>query len=161
MSLLLFFLARHLSQPRIMIYTSFGPWGRIWLNFGCLGHKRLFQRVDFGSYCCLSDMESLLETIPRPSFGGDAAAAGGRRVGNNAGGTGGIGGLGGTGGIGGLGGTGGAAGGGRFGGGAFPPTAEKTKVNSRRDETVEQPLWKQMDSSHGTTYYVDQKAYAR
>ncbi len=39
---------------------------------------------------------------------------------------------------------------------------EKTKVNTRRDQEIgEEPLWKKMDSAHGTTYYVDQKAYAR
>ena len=51
--------------------------------------------------------------------------------------------------------------GGAEGGRAPLASKEKTKVNTRRDQVVEEPLWKKMDSAHGTTYYVDQKAYAR
>ena len=80
-------------------------------------------------------MESLLGAIPRPT----AAASRGRgvagRIGEDTG--------------------------GRYLGGAPLPAEEKTKVNARRDQATEEPLWKQMDSAHGTTYYVDQKAYAR
>ena len=83
-------------------------------------------------------MENLLETIPRPNAG-DARQGGSPPGGSRSG----------------------AEFGDRYGGRAPLPVEEKTKVNARREQATEEPLWKQMDSAHGTTYYVDQKAYAR